>query len=61
MLSKCIDSETIVSNEAALRLVGGILGGSVFILVTVAAIGGIFTYIKMKLQANVVIKNDSNL
>jgi hypothetical protein len=58
MLSKCIDSESIVSNEAA--LVGGILGG-LFILMTVAAIGGIFTYIKKKLQANVVIKNDSNL
>ena len=47
----------IVPNEA---LIGGILGGS-FIIMTVAAIGGMLTYRKKKLQANVVIKNDSNL
>ena len=47
----------IVPNEA---LIGGILGGS-FIIMTVAAIGGMLAYRKKKLQANVVIKNDSNL
>jgi hypothetical protein len=46
-----------IVNEA---LIGGILGGS-FIIMTVAAIVGILAYRKKKLQANVVIKNDSNL
>ena len=55
--NNCLSVYSIVPNEA---LVGGILGGS-FIIMTVAAIGGMLTYRKKKLQANVVIKNDSNL
>ena len=43
----------IVPNEA---LVGGIIGGLfIVIIMTVAAIGGLFAYFKKKLQANVVI------
>ena len=48
----------IASNEVL--IIGGILGGSFIIIMTVAAIGGMLPYRKkiLKLQAN---KNDSNL
>jgi LytS/YehU family sensor histidine kinase len=59
MLSYCIDSELIVSNDHE-ALIGGILGGP-FIITTLAAIGGILTYIKKKLQAKVDMQCDSNL